>query len=284
MISKPAQSETPFIFDVEGETLRGHRHRPDEASERGIVLLHGFGGSSIGPHRLFVGFARRAAARGWHVLRFDHRGRGTSDGEIGTAGMSSMTRDGAEACRVFRREAGLSHLVALGLCSGAIVALAAGQEADVDAFVLWSPDFPPIERRSTRSTTSKLFHHVRSYAGKALSPERWAKLLRGEVDFRGVGKVFAGELGDRRVARSASWVELCLAELQAASGGPALVVHAGGDPEAKESSAFYTEHFSASGRPHQTSWVEEANHNFYSWELREELWRVTVDFLEADAG
>ena len=74
--------EESAAFASEGLTLRGTLHRPAGPGKRpGIVLCHGFGGSSAGADRR--AFAEALAGAGYTVLRFDFRGCGASDGEPG---------------------------------------------------------------------------------------------------------------------------------------------------------------------------------------------------------
>jgi pimeloyl-ACP methyl ester carboxylesterase len=69
-------------FPSDGLTLRGTLHCPEGALRRpGIVICHGFGGSSTGADRR--GFACALEQAGYVVLRFDFRGCGASDGESG---------------------------------------------------------------------------------------------------------------------------------------------------------------------------------------------------------
>ena len=64
--------------------LSGALHLPEGAQHRKvplIVLLHGFVGSKVGEHRLFVKAARYFTEIGYAVFRFDFSGCGESDGD-----------------------------------------------------------------------------------------------------------------------------------------------------------------------------------------------------------
>ena len=63
------------------DELVGMLHRGDPGAKRGIVIVVAGGPQyRAGAHRQFVSLARRLAARGYPVLRFDLRGMGDSGG------------------------------------------------------------------------------------------------------------------------------------------------------------------------------------------------------------
>jgi len=80
----PSQSdaERPLAFACESDDLVGVIHRGDPGSRRGVVIVVAGGPQyRVGAHRQFVALARRLAARGYPVLRFDLRGMGDSGGQ-----------------------------------------------------------------------------------------------------------------------------------------------------------------------------------------------------------
>ncbi|MDE3076906.1 MAG: alpha/beta hydrolase, partial [Chloroflexota bacterium] len=73
-----------MTFPSERVTLSGTLHRPDGGDggpRPGLVLCHGFGGSSSGSGHPQL--ARALEGAGYIVLRFDFRGCGASGGEAG---------------------------------------------------------------------------------------------------------------------------------------------------------------------------------------------------------
>ena len=76
--------EKPVVFENEGQQIVGMLHAPDgaEGLSPAVVMFHGFTGTKVEPHRLFVKTARRLAEEGFYVLRFDFRGSGDSEGEF----------------------------------------------------------------------------------------------------------------------------------------------------------------------------------------------------------
>ena len=65
-------------FESERATLRGRFHRSENRKAALVVLAHGFSATA---HMSINAFAARLAGAGYHVLAYDHRNFGTSDGE-----------------------------------------------------------------------------------------------------------------------------------------------------------------------------------------------------------
>jgi len=76
--------EIAVSFLCERTRLYGILHRPCQPSEVGILILAGRPALRSGRHRLFVLLARAWAEAGIPVMRFDYRGSGDSEGEMGT--------------------------------------------------------------------------------------------------------------------------------------------------------------------------------------------------------
>jgi dienelactone hydrolase len=101
------------------ETEKG-KHLP------AIILLNAGIIHHVGPHRLYVKMARRLAAMGFMVLRFDLSGVG--DSTVRTDNLPfeksavSETREAMDALSAAR---GVEHFLLSGLCSGATISLTA---------------------------------------------------------------------------------------------------------------------------------------------------------------
>ena len=135
-------SETPYFFASGGAQLLGVLHVPEgPPSGRGFVFCHPLAEEKLWSHRVFVSFARRLAAAGHAVLRFDYRGNGDSDGEFGDCSLASLLEDVSSAIAELRRQTAAASVTLLGLRSGATVAglVAEQQNPDVDGLILWAP-------------------------------------------------------------------------------------------------------------------------------------------------
>lgn len=124
-------------------TLRGMMHLPGAAAYPvpAIMLLHGFTGTHIEDHRLFVQMANHAAAAGLAALRFDFYGSGNSDGEFEEMTVLTETADAVAGMDWLGRQPGIdaNRIGVVGLSlGGAVTALLAGQDARVKAAVFWN--------------------------------------------------------------------------------------------------------------------------------------------------
>ncbi|MCC6750223.1 MAG: alpha/beta fold hydrolase [Deltaproteobacteria bacterium] len=123
-------------------TLRGFVHRPEEPGPApAVLLLHGFTGHHLEQDRLFVQTARRLTRAGFFVLRFDFYGSGDSDGEFHEWTPLTEVADAGAALEWVAAEPGVdaNRLGLIGLSLGGCVAsLVAGQDPRVGALVLWN--------------------------------------------------------------------------------------------------------------------------------------------------
>lgn len=200
--------ERLHLFDEE-QRLFGVVTAPSGArAKRAVVLLNSGANHHIGNGRMYVKFARRLAAAGWLVLRYDVSGigdslphRGAPENEVYTP---HAVADLAAALGFLQREYGPQRIEAMGLCSGAYHAFkgaVAGQPIDgvtvVNPLVFfWKPGmslaYPPFQ----------MVQAAAQYQRSMLQTVSWLKLLRGQVDLRAIVKVVAHRVEDR--ARSAA--------------------------------------------------------------------------------
>ena len=168
-------------FVCEGETLVGTL---DEARHDGVGLLIVSGGNEIrcGAHRGMALLARRLAAAGVPVFRFDRRGIGDSSGTNGS--FDSSGPDLAAATAAFRAEAGIRAVVAFGNCDAASALALFHVQAGIDTIILSNPwpgetigDMPPPAAIRAR------------YVERLRDPRQWLRLMRGQVR---IGRLIQG--------------------------------------------------------------------------------------------
>lgn len=178
----------------------------------GAGLVH-----CVGPNRLYVEIARRLAARGAPVLRFDSAGIGDS----------TMTRPAAEpdiarleevglALEELRRHHGASRFALIGLCSGAVTAFqAAVRDERVVAVAIANMDVGRFDSLSDARLTRRQV--ARYYARFALFQRAsWVRLLTGRSNYANILRSTAQWLLSRDEEPSVSefGVDQLLADLQ----------------------------------------------------------------------
>ena len=246
--------EFQVAFQSEGEDIFGVLHLPEEAGagERwpGVIMCHGFTGTKVEPHRLFVDAARRFARHGLAALRFDFRGSGDSAGEFREM---TVAREIADAKRALdfvsaRAEIDASRLGVVGLSlGGCVAACLAGADERVKALALWSATAHP-DRIAERTVPAAEDGEVIDYNGLELGREFIEELPRVQPLVR--------------VAKYA---------------GPGLVIHGGCDEIVPPADA--REYAAALGERGHLYVIDGADHVFASLPWKREVIALTRDFL-----
>jgi pimeloyl-ACP methyl ester carboxylesterase len=145
---------------------------------------------------------------GYHALRLDPAGVGESDGvltatraeELGARIESGLFVDdvllGVDA---LRSQLGADKIILLGLCGGAVTGVLAAARAPeaVQGVVSMGLPVVPYAPPATRALPTQRVarRRVGNYVRKLLSTDAWARVLRGESDFRGISQTLRGALG-----------------------------------------------------------------------------------------
>ncbi len=198
-----AVEESAHFLDQAG-TVFGVTSAPVGARPtRALLLLNSGSNHHIGSGRMYVKFARRLAARGWLVLRYDVSGIGDSaphdgrpENEVYTSG---AVGDLATALEFTRARFGVEHVEVAGLCSGAyhafkgaVAGLPIRGLTVVNPLVFFwkegmSLAYPPFE----------MVQAATRYQESIFQPAKWLRLLRGQVDVRMIVRVVASRIADR---------------------------------------------------------------------------------------
>jgi exosortase A-associated hydrolase 1 len=184
-------TEQPLTFSCKGETLIAITGIPAGAAPGvGVVIVVGGPQYRVGSHRQFVLLARRIAAAGVPVLRFDYRGMGDSAGAM--RDFETVAPDIRAAIdTLVGIQPGVQDVVLWGLCDAASAALMyAPSDPRVSGLVLVNP--------WVRTDAGIARVYVTSYYLERLaSREFWARLLGGKLD---VGARLREFLGNVRAA------------------------------------------------------------------------------------
>ncbi|MEW6742260.1 MAG: alpha/beta fold hydrolase [Planctomycetota bacterium] len=154
-----------------------------------ILLLNAGLVHRVGPDRLYVELARRLAARGFLVVRFDFSGIGDSPVRADNLPVEeSMVLEIGDVMDAVTRRHGIDRFCLMGLCSGAIASfITARQDSRVVGAVLMNA------RGFARSAAWQ--HYVEShtlmrhYWTRLLRPGAWWRALTGKTKYALLAKV-----------------------------------------------------------------------------------------------
>lgn len=169
-------NETAVRFDCKGDSLVGILHRPSGNPTRGILIAVAGGPQyRVGGHRQLVLWARRMAAEGYAVFRFDYRGWGDSHGEFHD--FDSVDDDIYAAMNRFKAEVPeLTEIVMWGECNAASAILFyAHGDSRVKGLVLLNPWV-----RTAEGQAKTIVRHY--YAQRLRDPSFWKKLFTGNFN------------------------------------------------------------------------------------------------------
>jgi pimeloyl-ACP methyl ester carboxylesterase len=113
-----------------------------------IIFVHGFVGSKIGDHRLFVKAANFFSKKGFICFRFDFGGCGESDGDYQEVTLTKQLNELKEAIHYVSTLEGVDpkRIILVGhSLGGAITALTAPKFPQIQTIVLWSPVARPYQ-------------------------------------------------------------------------------------------------------------------------------------------
>ncbi|MBI4364189.1 MAG: alpha/beta fold hydrolase [Candidatus Latescibacteria bacterium] len=193
-----------------------------------LVLLNAGLVHRVGPNRLHVKLARRMAARGWSVLRFDLSGIGDSGPGEETVSVSRQAlRDIRAATEYVTSSLGVGRVFLAGICLGADLAFQAALEDDRVAGVALingvelqrqSPEAGDVpgsinagaDAERERAHYADARTRWRYYMTRLFRPRAWWRLVSGRSDWRSLrrtagmllrGRSRAGESSEDLVRR-----------------------------------------------------------------------------------
>lgn len=171
------EEERAVTFSCGDRKLIGILHVGENDPFRGVVIVVGGPQYRVGSHRQFVVMARKFAAEGIPVLRFDYRGMGDSGGSSRTfEAVDEDIRSSIDyLCELYP---GMREVVLLGLCDAAsAILMYCTSDTRVRRLVL----FNPWVRTPGGEARSYLKHY---YLQRLLQKSFWRKVLQGEFLFR----------------------------------------------------------------------------------------------------
>ncbi|MBA2875373.1 alpha/beta hydrolase [Thermaerobacillus caldiproteolyticus] len=138
--------QTAITLEHNGMTLRGMEHIPGTACSQKVpaaILFHGFTGTKLEPHRLFLKISRKLEQHGIASFRFDFLGSGESDGDFEQMTVSKEIAEAHAIVDLVKNDPRIdtSNIYLLGLSMGGLVAsvVAGERPADVKKLILLAP-------------------------------------------------------------------------------------------------------------------------------------------------
>jgi pimeloyl-ACP methyl ester carboxylesterase len=196
--------ESALGFDADHSLFGILCEPPERRGDTAILMLNVGGNHHIGPHRMYVKAARALAAAGYCSLRFDLPGIGDSRMPPGSSVDGTYFRHstpGARAAIDLLAQRGCKRIYLLGICSGAYVAFQVAQlDSRVTGQILMNPRFLEWEDTPRDSWQASMRRHYKSigyYRRAMLRSHFYQRLLRGEIDVKGVAHRMATLLAAR---------------------------------------------------------------------------------------
>lgn len=253
--------EIPITLSNHGQQLVGMIHIPDDdESSPAVLMLHGFTGTRIESHFIFVKMARRMAEAGYFVMRFDFRGSGESEGEFREVTVPGEVDDAEKALAWLRQrpEVDPERVVLLGLSMGGCVAAAvAGEDERTAGLILWSAIADLMEIVQTAGSQ------------RAAAEQPPSNQPEETLDFGGnlIGLPFIETIGEIKPLQS-------LQDFKR----PVLIIHGTEDQTVPPEHA--ERYYQVLGPGHaELHWIAGADHTYSSYAWEENVFSLTLDWL-----
>jgi exosortase A-associated hydrolase 1/exosortase A-associated hydrolase 2 len=236
-------AESPLSFSCERDELMAILHRGNGATRRGFVIVVAGGPQyRAGAHRQFVTLARKLAARGHPVLRFDLRGMGDSGGVYEGYQQSEPDIRAAVDTLIAARP-DVDEVILFGECESASgILFYAYKDPRVKGIALVNPWVRTEEGRA-----QVIIKHY--YLGRLLSRNFWRKVGSGKFSpresllsfFKVFGAYAQGRRNNAKTASASGQEDISALPLpsKTAAGlrrfrGPVMILMSGRDLIARE--------------------------------------------------
>jgi uncharacterized protein len=286
------ERERPIVFRCADSELLGILHPGAADARDGVAIVVGGPQYRVGSHRQFVLLARRLAAAGIPVLRFDYRGMGDSGGDLRSFDdIGADIRAAIDTLIEHRPQ--VRRAILWGLCDAAsAIAVYAQSDPRVAGVAILNP----WVRTETGEARAFLRHY---YIQRLRNPDFWRKALAGRLNLRRSlgallrfmrqvrGASAAPAPASAHPAQPGSLPGRMLAGLEG-FGGQVLLILSGRDLTAREFDGLLQTDRGwrrwARRRGVERHDLPEADHTFSSEAWRTEVERLTLDWLHALAG
>lgn len=283
------EHEFPVVFICEGQRLLGIATKPAHHENVGILIIVGGPQYRAGSHRQFTLLARRLANEGVASFRFDYRGMGDSEGE--PRNFEYINEDIRAAIDQFQNLCPwVSRIILWGLCDAASAAMLYAQHDNrVIAQILLNPWVHTEEGAAKVRLKSY-------YLSRFFQTSFWKKLLMGEIKpFKSITELIrtaktaksisthAQHKTKHTIYSNSTYIDRMLSGIKSYK-GHTLVILSSDDYVAQEFTALTTSNrtWAKALKSERISIVkvENANHTFSSFDLRERVETLTLNFTK----
>ncbi|MDY7544696.1 hydrolase 1, exosortase A system-associated [Glaciimonas sp. CA11.2] len=269
-------------FLCHNDWLYGVLSMPEQAGNRGVVMLVGGPQYRAGSHRQFTLLSRYLASSGIATMRFDYRGMGDSEGD--TRNFEDINDDIRCAIDHFIQSVpGMTEVVIWGLCDAASAALFyAWRDSRVTGLVLLNP--------WVRTESGLAKAHLKHYYFSRLSDNAlWKKILTGKVDYIAAARSLINDVSmacfKRAQPRASASLPDRMFDGYSRFKGKVLLILSGDDLTASEFSDLVASNEKwrvlLENQQTQTHTLPGANHTFSTRVWRDKVGRWTKDWLQS---
>jgi exosortase A-associated hydrolase 1 len=275
-------TEHALLIPRPASTLVGVLSLPAVPATTAVLVIVGGPQYRVGSHRQFVLLARRLAAKGYAVLRFDYQGMGDSSGPA--VDFLSATPDIAAAIQALQeRVPQVKSIVLWGLCDAASAALLYVQQSQ-DNRVSGMCLLNPWVRSEASLARTQVKHY---YLQRLRQPTFWRKLLSGKVALGALSGLVQNVRTALSASRPAQAVNAPFQERMAQAWrgftGPILLLLSGNDFTAKEFLEYAGTDAAWSGAFQHARLLRhdlpEADHTFSNTVTQAQVENMTLDWL-----
>lgn len=180
-----------------------------------VLFLNIGSNHRVGSNRMYVKMARALASRGTTSLRFDIAGIGDSaaiDGKENRLYAKEAVYDVQSAMKEITALRNIHRFYLIGLCSGAYLAFKTAfvDERVAGMILINTQTFQWKEGDTLQVSLRKNYRSTRFYTTEMRNLETWKRVLRGEVNARGI----AGTLSQRAFERVIREAEATIARVR----------------------------------------------------------------------
>ncbi|WP_209125132.1 S9 family peptidase [Alkalihalobacillus sp. BA299] len=223
-----------------------------------IILVHGFVGSKVGEHRMFVKAANYFSERGYLVFRFDFGGCGESEGDYSHVTLTKQIKELQAAIdyvlSIDKVDPNLLTVVGHSL-GGAVASITASRDERIKQLMLWSPVARPFTDIVRITSNEAVLQAKRD----------------GIYDYHGfyLSDAFFEDLKLHHPLKALHNYK-----------GPAHIIHAELDEDVPKANAVdYYQTLKKRNSSIQYSFIEKADHTFSSYTFEQQLFNQTYQWM-----